>query len=281
LAAFFTYLSGKHLFSQKSDCLMLRQFCLQVVIVSTQSKANFTPRRGGFTFKQFFVAHDRCAMKVGTDGVLLGAWAPLAQAQRVLDIGSGSGLIALMLAQRSAESVLIDAVELDEAAAAQARDNAQESPWPERIRVHAQDIHHYAQHHAGQYDLIVSNPPYFEPAVACRDQARHNARYTETLTHDALLESAERLIAQQGTFCVVLPHDIGEAFESNAQRHGWHTAQRLNVSDRADTPLHRVLLALTRQPTEEKAAQSLAIKLADGSYTEAFRRLITDFYLFY
>ncbi|WP_259218324.1 tRNA(1)(Val) (adenine(37)-N(6))-methyltransferase TrmN [Serratia sp. BIGb0234] len=260
---------------------MLRQFCLQVVIVSTQSKANFTPRRGGFTFKQFFVAHDRCAMKVGTDGVLLGAWAPLAQAQRVLDIGSGSGLIALMLAQRSAESVLIDAVELDEAAAAQARDNVQESPWPERIRVHAQDIHHYAQHHAGQYDLIVSNPPYFEPAVACRDQARHNARYTETLTHDALLESAERLIAPQGNFCVVLPHDIGEAFESNAQRRGWHTAQRLNVSDRADTPLHRVLLALTRQPTEEKAAQSLAIKLADGSYTEAFRRLITDFYLFY
>jgi tRNA1Val (adenine37-N6)-methyltransferase len=157
----------------------------------------------------------------------------------------------------------------------------QESPWPERIRVHAQDIHHYAQHHAGQYDLIVSNPPYFEPAVACRDQARHNARYTETLTHDALLESAERLIAPQGNFCVVLPHDIGEAFESNAQRRGWHTAQRLNVSDRADTPLHRVLLALTRQPTEEKAAQSLAIKLADGSYTEAFRRLITDFYLFY
>ena len=260
---------------------MLRQFCLQVVIVSTQSKANFTPRRGGFTFKQFFVAHDRCAMKVGTDGVLLGAWAPLAQAQRVLDIGSGSGLIALMLAQRSAESVLIDAVELDEAAAAQARDNVQESPWPERIQVHAQDIHHYAQHHVGQYDLIVSNPPYFEPAVACRDQARHNARYTETLTHDALLESAERLIAPQGNFCVVLPHDIGEAFESNAQRRGWHTAQRLNVSDRADTPLHRVLLALTRQPTEEKAAQSLAIKLADGSYTEAFRRLITDFYLFY
>ncbi|CAI1930519.1 tRNA1(Val) (adenine(37)-N6)-methyltransferase [Serratia quinivorans] len=260
---------------------MLRQFCIQVVIVSTQSKANFTPRRGGFTFKQFFVAHDRCAMKVGTDGVLLGAWAPLAQAQRVLDIGSGSGLIALMLAQRSAENVQIDAVELDEAAAAQAHDNVLESPWSLRIQVHAQDIHHFAQHHAGQYDLIVSNPPYFEPAVACRDQARHNARYTETLTHDALLASAEQLIASQGTFCVVLPHDIGEAFETNAHRRGWHTAQRLNVSDRADTPMHRVLLALTRQPAEEATEQKLAIKLADGSYTDDFRRLITDFYLFY
>ncbi|CUW23309.1 tRNA1(Val) (adenine(37)-N6)-methyltransferase [Serratia grimesii] len=260
---------------------MLRQFCIQVVIVSTQSKANFTPRRGGFTFKQFFVAHDRCAMKVGTDGVLLGAWAPLAQAQRVLDIGSGSGLIALMLAQRSTDSVLIDAVELDEAAAAQARDNVLESPWSQRIQVHAQDIHDFAQHHAGEYELIVSNPPYFEPAVACRDQARHNARYTETLTHDALLASAEQLLAPNGTFCVVLPHDIGEAFESNAHGRGWHTAQRLNVSDRADTPLHRVLLALTRQPTDANVERKLAIKLADGGYTDDFRHLITDFYLFY
>ncbi|MGO2369732.1 MAG: tRNA(1)(Val) (adenine(37)-N(6))-methyltransferase TrmN [Serratia sp. (in: enterobacteria)] len=260
---------------------MLRQFCIQVVIVSTQSKANFTPRRGGFTFKQFFVAHDRCAMKVGTDGVLLGAWAPLVQAQRVLDIGSGSGLIALMLAQRSSDSVLIDAVELDEAAAGQARDNVLASPWSPRIEVHAQDIHDFAQHHAGEYDLIVSNPPYFEPAVACRDQARHNARYTETLTHDALLASAEQLLAPSGTFCVVLPHDIGEAFETNAHERGWYTAQRLNVSDRADTPLHRVLLALTRQPTDANVEQKLAIKLADGSYTDDFRRLITDFYLFY
>ncbi|CAI1079448.1 tRNA1(Val) (adenine(37)-N6)-methyltransferase [Serratia entomophila] len=259
---------------------MLRQFYSQVVTVSNQSKANFTPRRGGFTFKQFFVAHDRCAMKVGTDGVLLGAWAPLAQARRVLDIGSGSGLIALMLAQRSADEVTIDAVELDEAAAAQARENVAGSPWLHRIRVHAQDIHHYAERHAAQYDLIVSNPPYFEPAVACRDQARHNARYTETLTHDALLACAAQLISEQGCFCVILPHGIGAAFESQAHQRGWRTAARLNVSDRADTPLHRVLLALTRQPAQLQE-QRLAIKQADGSYTEGFRRLITEFYLFH
>lgn len=198
----------------------------------------------------------------------------------MLDIGSGSGLIALMLAQRSGDEVTIDAVELDEAAAGRARENAAESPWPQRIRVHAQDIHHYAQQHAAEYDLIVSNPPYFEPAVACRDQARHNARYTETLTHDALLACAAQLLAEQGTFCVVLPHDIGAEFERLAQQNGWQTAAKVNVSDRADTPLHRVLLALTRRETPLRE-QALAIKQADGSYTDDFRRLIADFYLFY
>uniref|UniRef100_UPI001BD43610 tRNA1(Val) (adenine(37)-N6)-methyltransferase n=1 Tax=Serratia marcescens TaxID=615 RepID=UPI001BD43610 len=184
------------------------------------------------------------------------------------------------LAQRSGDEVTIDAVELDEAAAGQARENAAASPWPQRIRVHAQDIHHYAQRHAAEYDLIVSNPPYFEPAVACRDQARHNARYTETLTHEALLACAAQLLTEQGTFCVVLPHDIGAEFERLAQQSGWHTAAKVNVSDRADTPLHRVLLALARRETPLRE-QALAIKQADGSYTDDFRHLIADFYLFY
>jgi len=259
---------------------MLRQFCLQVTIVSNQTTTKQTPRRGGFTFKQFFVAHDRCAMKVGTDGVMLGAWVALGQARRILDIGCGSGLIALMLAQRTAAEVTIDAVELDNDAAAQARENVLESPWPQKINVHSQDIHHFAQQHAHGYDLIVSNPPYFEPSVACRDLARTNARYTETLTHDALLDCAERLIGENGHFCVVLPYGIGEAFEVNAHQRGWHTARRINISDRVDTQKHRMLLALARSPAEKEETE-LAIKLADGSYTADFRQLITDFYLNY
>ncbi len=97
-------------------------------------------RRDGFTFKQFFVAHDRCAMKVGTDGILLGAWAPVAGVKRILDIGTGSGLQALMLAQRTEEHVTIDAVELDPQAARQASENAADSPWAERIRVECADV---------------------------------------------------------------------------------------------------------------------------------------------
>ncbi|AZU49731.1 tRNA (adenine-N6)-methyltransferase [Aeromonas hydrophila] len=113
-------------------------------------------RNSGFTFKQFHVAHDRCAMKVGTDGILLGAWAPVTNARRILDIGSGSGLIALMLAQRSPAGCRIDAVELDSNAARQARENAAASPWHERVSVIESAIQTYQ---AAPYDLIVSNPP--------------------------------------------------------------------------------------------------------------------------
>ena len=123
--------------------------------------------KNGFTFKQFFVAHDRCAMKVGTDAILLGAWAPVAGVRRILDIGSGSGLIALMLAQRTSSPVEIDAVELDGEAAQQARENVQQSPWPQRIHIHQQDIARWAEDCEQRYSLIVSNPPYFAPGVAC------------------------------------------------------------------------------------------------------------------
>jgi tRNA1Val (adenine37-N6)-methyltransferase len=237
-------------------------------------------RRNGFTFKQFFVAHDRCAMKVGTDGVLLGATAPVTQARRVLDIGCGSGLIAMMLAQRSESNTVIDAVELEPAAAGQAAENFRESVWANRLSVHAQDINEYAQKYPAQYDLIVSNPPYFESAVACRDEARNAARYTETLTHEALLECAQMLIAPEGLFSVVLPYDIGLAFETLAHQNGWFSAWRMAVRDRPGKPLNRLLLTLSRQFVE-RTDEELALRKSEGVYSEEFCTLITDFYLNY
>lgn len=249
-------------------------------MVSNQTHSIPPLRHGGFTFKQFFVAHDRCAMKVSTDGVLLGAWAAVKSAQKILDIGCGSGLIALMLAQRSAKETIIDAVELDSNAASQAEENSKNSPWPQKINVHTQDIQHFAQQYPHQYDLLVSNPPYFEPSVACRDLARSTARYTKALTHDALLDYAEKLITKQGHFCVILPYSIGMLFEKNAQQRGWYSARRLIVSDRADTKKHRLLLALARSTTVTEETE-LAIKQADGRYTDEFRQLITNFYINY
>ena len=140
-------------------------------------------RRDGFTFKQFFVAHDRCAMKVGTDGILLGAWAPVAGVKRILDIGTGSGLVALMLAQRTDEHVTIDAVELDAQAAEQASDNMAESPWAARMKVECADVLAWAPEQTARYDLIVSNPPYYEPGVECGTPEREQARYTRSLVH--------------------------------------------------------------------------------------------------
>lgn len=115
-------------------------------------------RRNGFTFKQFFVAHDRCAMKVGTDGILLGAWAPVAGVKRILDIGTGSGLLALMLAQRTDENVIIDAVELDVDAAQQAQENIAQSPWMHRVSVHTEDAQQWIPRQTVRFDLIISNP---------------------------------------------------------------------------------------------------------------------------
>jgi tRNA1Val (adenine37-N6)-methyltransferase len=236
--------------------------------------------RGGFTFKQFFVAHDRCAMKVGTDGVLLGAWVPVDNANKVLDIGCGSGLIAMMIAQRSASDVLIDGVELEPAAAQQANSNVELSPWAARIHIYEQDVHQFAENHAHQYDLIVSNPPYFAPAVACRNEARDTARYTGSLTHLALLNCAENLITDDGMFCVVLPHELGVALVRLAGQQGWFIRGQVDVRDRPGKPLHRMLLKLSRQPGDT-THQKLDLRRSEEVYSPEFCQLISEFYLNY
>ncbi|WP_172909858.1 tRNA(1)(Val) (adenine(37)-N(6))-methyltransferase TrmN [Photorhabdus heterorhabditis] len=237
-------------------------------------------RRGGFTFKQFFVSHDRCAMKVGTDGVLLGAWASVSDKKAILDIGCGSGLIALMLAQRTDENTKIDAVELDINAVFQARENVEQSPWQRKVNVYHQNISDFADRYSQYYDLIVSNPPYFEPAVACRDEVREQARYTGSLTHRQLLQYAEKLVSPDGLFCVVLPYAIGEVFEIMACQQGWFSHDRVNIRDRKGKPFHRMLLALSRKENTSFIGE-LTIRQPDGVYTPEFQQLVTDFYLYY
>lgn len=236
-------------------------------------------RRDGFTFKQFFVAHDRCAMKVGTDGVLLGAWAPLEQTGSVLDIGCGSGLIALMLAQRSSSHVVIDAVELDDEAGAQARENALASPWAARVNVHTADIVTFAAARAVRYALIVSNPPYFPSGQDCRTPQREQARHTKTLTHEALLRCTGQLLAPGGRFCVVLPGQIGADFIFLAQRNGWHIRQKVAVTERIGREPHRMLLALSRESGGYQE-QTLPLRDEAQNYSTGFRALTQDFYLF-
>ncbi|GKW13961.1 tRNA1(Val) (adenine(37)-N6)-methyltransferase [Pectobacterium carotovorum subsp. carotovorum] len=247
--------------------------------MSHQADNKLTLRRDGFTFKQFFVAHDRCAMKVGTDGILLGAWAPVSSATRILDIGSGSGLLALMLAQRSEPHVLIDAVELDSAASQQAKDNVVASPWADRIAVYAEDIVNFAAMRCADYSLIVSNPPYFQPGIACGSVEREQARYTTSLTHEALLHCAHQLLMPEGLFCVVLPVQVVEHFIPLAQQHHWFVHQQLRVSEQEDKTAHRVLLALSRQ---KRACVNSALVIRDAAkrYSSDFQQLTKDFYLF-
>lgn len=247
----------------------------------TQEKPPGRPalKRNGFTFKQFFVAHDRCAMKVGTDGILLGAWAPVANVRRVLDIGSGSGLIALMLAQRTPDFVEIDAVELDAAAAHQAQENISQSPWPARIKQHQQDVLSWAEHCEKRYSLIVSNPPYYASGVACATPERAIARSTGTLEHHELLRCAQMLIEEDGFFCVVLPETQGRQLITLAREDGWYLRFRIDVAEYAHRPPHRVLLGFS--PTAgETLLERLAIRNEDTHYSDAWCSLTHDFYLF-
>lgn len=236
-------------------------------------------RAGGFTFKQFFVAHDRCAMKVGTDGILLGAWAPVAGVRRILDIGTGSGLIALMLAQRTCEDVNIDAIELEKKAARQAQENVANSPWSDRITVYCDDVVSWSKQCQIRYSLIVSNPPFFNPGIECGTPERMTARATNTLDHFQLLESAESLIDEEGFLCVILPEKSGAKFLELAIQRGWFLRFRNDIADNENRQPHRVMLAIS--PTQgEQLIERMVIRGADQQYSETYCSLTRDFYLF-
>ena len=149
-----------------------------------------------FQFKQFTIRHDKCAMKVGTDGVLLGAWAGTESCSRILDVGTGTGLIALMLAQRS--KAVVDAIDIDADACLQAQENAESSLFAGRINVFHSDLVDFAQASTHLYDLIVSNPPYFVDSLKCPNLQRNTARHTDTLTLEDLLQYSRKLLAPQG-----------------------------------------------------------------------------------
>ncbi len=149
-----------------------------------------------FQFKQFTIRHDKCAMKVGTDGVLLGAWAGTESCSRILDVGTGTGLIALMLAQRS--KAVVDAIDIEADACLQAQENAESSLFAGRINVFHSDLVDFAQASTHLYDLIVSNPPYFVDSLKCPNLQRNTARHTDTLTLEDLLQYSRKLLAPQG-----------------------------------------------------------------------------------
>ncbi|KAA3664973.1 MAG: methyltransferase domain-containing protein, partial [Chloroflexi bacterium] len=173
-----------------------------------------------FHFKQFSIYQDRCAFKVGTDGILLGAWAgetPALNAVeaaifRALDIGTGTGLIALMLAQRFPKAV-IDAIEIDEQSASQAIENVTQSLWADRVCIHNSAIQDFPKHNHPRYDLIVSNPPFFSTArnLSAAGQ-REGTRQTTQLSHEDLLHTVNRLLGENGRFCTILPTATTQQF---------------------------------------------------------------------
>lgn len=230
-----------------------------------------------FKFKQFTVYHDRCAMKVGTDGVLLGAWTPLYNPKQILDVGTGSGLIALQLAQRCKDA-FVTAIEIDPEAARQAKENVNASLWRDRMEVVCCDFKIYRPDK--KFDLIVSNPPYFVDALKCPDAQRNTARHTDTcsLNYDLLFRQSVHLLWEQGVVSLVIPSEVEEDVLNSAFRHGFYPHKRLRVFTKPGKPCRRVLLAFGLQYAACKE-EELCIEYAHHEYTADYINLTKFFYL--
>ena len=231
-----------------------------------------------FTFKQFTIRNDATAMKVGTDGVLLGAWASLdGNPQTVLDIGAGTGLIALMLAQRSqAES--IDALEIDAGAFQQCVENFEDSPWPDRLFCYHCGLEEFAAEIDEPYDLILSNPPFYREEVSSGNPARDAARQEASLPFGALLKGVSQLLHPPGRFCLILPGREEGAFVALARGFNLYPNRITRVRGTAQSPVKRSLMEFSfRQaaPVEDL----LTLEVRRNEYTEAYKALTREFYL--
>ncbi len=228
----------------------------------------------GFKFKQFAVEQDDVAMKVGTDGVLLGAWAECEGAKRILDIGTGTGVIALQMAQRN-PTAQVQAVEIDDTAAKRARANFDNSSWAERLQVEQTAVQEFEP--TEKFDLIISNPPYFVDSLLPPDAKRSTARHTHDLTFEELDKVVCRLLAENGKFALILPVTEFEKYLSLTQL---HLVRRCDVCPIEGGAAKRVMGEFaTHKPTATKHENIAIERGRRGDYTDEYRALTKDFYL--
>ena len=230
-----------------------------------------------FRFKQFSVGQDRCAMKVGTDGVLLGAWAGRSPAT-VLDIGAGTGLIALMLAQRT-EAGIIDAIEPDPMAFEQCVDNFEASPWADRLYCYHCGLEEFLEEAEEGYDLIVSNPPFHPGKSDTLPGSRERARQQHYLPFSLLLRGVNALLAEEGTFCLILPAGEATLFSELALAGGLHLHRICQVRGQPASGIKRCMLEFGRQLPAKLQRESLVIELQRHLYSEEYIALTREFYL--
>ncbi len=229
-----------------------------------------------FRFKQFSVRQDLEVMRVNVDGVLLGAWAGVEGACAALDVGTGTGVIALMLAQRGVPRV--DAIDISPEATEQAGRNVAHSPWPGAVGVHHSSFQLWAEVCTQPYDLVVSNPPYFSNSLKGPDARRNAMRHNDLLPHRELLEALDLCLAADGCFAGIFPTSEGALLIALAAELGLHCRRKLLVSSKPNGPVKRILCELTRGAGTGHEAQ-LSIYDHAGEYSRAYRDLTADFYL--
>ncbi|WP_299107894.1 methyltransferase [uncultured Tenacibaculum sp.] len=234
-----------------------------------------------FQFKEFAVHQDKTAMKIGTDGVLLGAWCALGEyPDTMLDIGSGTGVIALMLAQRS-DAMTIDAVEIDEDAYEQTVENFEQSDWGDRLFCYNASFDEFAEEMAEdeeQYDVIVSNPPFYTDDFESEDEARNKARFTSSLSFESLINGVSKILSENGVFSVIIPFREEASFVELAKKEGLFPKKVCRVRGNETTEIKRSLLAFTFNETSVEE-EELVIEKERHQYTDAYINLTKDFYL--
>jgi tRNA1Val (adenine37-N6)-methyltransferase len=231
-----------------------------------------------FAFKQFTINHDKCAMKVGTDGVLLGAWVNVQDAKIILDAGTGTGLIAIMMAQRC--NAIIDAVELDENAYIQAMENVKACPWNDRIRIRHDSFQHFAGITPYRYEVIVSNPPFFRNSLKPPVKARSLARHDDNLNYESLLYGTSQLLTPEGRLAIIVPaNEIAQVADS-AYLHGLYPSELLMIRSLPGKDYSRCLAEFTRNRNRKCIKNDLLIKLNNAEdFSDDYKAMLKDYYL--
>ena len=216
-------------------------------------------------------------MKVGTDAVLLGALAGSEKSKDILDIGTGCGVVALVMAQRHPQSI-VHALDTDAASVLCATKNFAESPWGHRLRAFHTSVQDYANTYEGQYDCIVCNPPFFSHSLKCSSEKRNMARHNDSLPPEELSRAVDRLLSLQGEFDVILPLPESEMLSQEMSKLGFYTQKEIKICSVTDRPIRKIL-KFGRTPSANEEKEELTIHNIDGSYTQQYRDLTEDLYL--
>ncbi len=230
-----------------------------------------------FKFKQFTILQEKSAMKVGTDGVLLGAWANIENTKSILDIGTGTGLIALMLAQRC--NAIVDAIEIDKAAFSEAYCNTEQCPWSERISIHHNSLQEYALNSKNKYDLIVSNPPFFDNSLKADKECRTTARHTYTLSTKELFTSIITLMKKNGIFSVIIPNDKLQQYKLEAENNNLYCNSIVYIKPTPEKPPKRVLIEFSQEKNKFTEDSLIVEEFGRHQYSYKYKQLTKEFYL--
>lgn len=232
-----------------------------------------------FNFKQFSVQQNKCAMKIGTDSVLLGAWCPIDNNPfSVLDIGAGTGILSLMLAQRS-HAEQIDALEIDEDAYEQCVENFEASPWSDRLFCFHAGLDEFIEEPEDEYDIIISNPPFYSEDYKTDNSQRDLARFQDAMPFEELIEAADLLLSENGIFAVIIPYKEEESFIDLCTEVELFPVKVTRVKGSHTTPIVRSLLAFKRFELSTLTADELVIEINRHEYTDDYINLTKDFYL--